>query len=48
MPFLLHLTYPTGTTVTLAFPSRFLRGLHMIMLADLPVEVRLEDAAVRR
>lgn len=41
--FRLHLTYPSGTVVTLSFPSRFLRGLHAIMLADLPVLLRFDD-----
>jgi hypothetical protein len=42
----LHLTYPSGTTVTLSFPSAFLRGLHVILLASLPVDLRLEDPVV--
>jgi hypothetical protein len=44
----LHITYPSGTRETLSFPSAFLRGLHMILLAAYNVSLATDDPAVRR
>lgn len=42
--FLLHLHWwATDLRQTLNFPSSFLRGLHMVLLAGQPVTVRPED-----
>lgn len=37
MRFLIRVTYPSGQVVTLSFPSAFLRGLHLLLLASQPV-----------
>lgn len=42
--YLLHLHYPAiDLHQTIAFPSAFLRALHMILLASQPVGLRTED-----
>lgn len=41
--YLLHLQYATGARLTIGFPTRFDRGLHMILLAAQPVTLRIED-----
>jgi hypothetical protein len=42
--YLLHVHYPaTDLHQTLNFESAFLRGLHMVLLANQPVTLRPED-----
>lgn len=43
MRYLLHVTYPNGTVLTVASTSALLRGLWMISLAQHPVSLRSED-----
>jgi hypothetical protein len=45
MAYLLHVTYPNGTVLTIASSSAMLRGLWMISLAEHPVTLRSEDRA---
>ncbi len=44
--FLIHVTYASGLSRTLTFPSAFDRDLFAITLRGLPVDVRVEDVAV--
>lgn len=44
MPYKLIVTYTdTGSILVLGFPTAFARGLHAILLASQPVDLRFED-----